>query len=144
MKSAPPSGDRLPGSMACPIPGHYLFNFHMILIIAFWNIVERMSLRKVYNLRSSAFVQIITCQSKLKLCSKICALLIINPFTVIWAMFLTEQIFLFRTLVAVCNPAFELHARVWSARKVRAPGRRHQRVFEINNFAPSKTWRILP
>ena len=68
----------------------------------------------------------------------------INPFTVICAMFLTGQNCLFRTLVAVCDPAFELHAHVSSAREVRAPGRRQQRVFEINNFAPSKTWRILP
>ena len=69
---------------------------------------------------------------------------LINPFTVISAMFLTGPNFLFRTLVAACDPAFELHAPVSSAREDRAPGRRRQRVFKINNFAPSKTWRILP
>ena len=69
---------------------------------------------------------------------------IINLFTVICAMFLTGQNCLFQTLVAVCDPALGLHAHSRRMCKVRTPGRRRQRVFEINNFAPSKTWRILP
>ena len=60
---------------------------------------------------------------------------LINPFTVICAMFLTGQNFVFRTL-AVCHPAFEIHARVWSAREVWAPGCRRQRVFKVNNSPP--------
>ena len=39
--------------------------------------VERICLRKVYNLRSIAFAQIIACTHKLKLYSEICALMII-------------------------------------------------------------------
>ena len=58
-------------------------------------------------------------------------------------MFLTGQFFLFRTLVAVCDPAFELHTRVLSAREFRVPGHRQQRVFEIKNCASSKTWRTV-
>ena len=49
-------------------------------------------------------------------------------------MFLTGPNCLFGTLVAVCDPALELHAHSRSVRE----------VFQINNFAPSKTWHILP
>ena len=52
------------------------------------------------------------------------------------------KLFIWNTLVAVCNPAVDIqtvtHASAWSASEVRAPGRRRQRVFQINNFAPSK------
>ena len=50
----------------------------------------------------------------------------------------------FRTLVAVCDLVLKLHAHIWSAREVCALGRRWQRVFEMNNLAPSKIWCILP
>ena len=43
----------------------------------FYNrVLERISLRKVYNLRSNAFAQTMTCARKLNLCSEICVILI--------------------------------------------------------------------
>ena len=42
----------------------------------------------------------------------------------------------------ISNTRCRLRPDVWTS--LRALGRRQQRVFEINNFAPSKTWRILP
>ena len=59
-------------------------------------------------------------------------------------MFLTGHNCLFRTLVALCNPVLELHARVWRAHEVCTLGHRRQQVIKINNITPSKTCRILP
>ena len=59
-------------------------------------------------------------------------------------MFLTVQNCLFQTLVAILDPMLELHTHSRRVCEVWTLGRRWQRVFKINNFNPSKTWRVLP
>ena len=44
------------------------------------------------------------------------------------------QYYLFWTLTAICDPALELHACIWSANEVCALCHRWQRVFKINNY----------